>query len=106
MINSNFANDYVLATGKSYTIKEFCEITAKNLEIDLVWKGKGIGTKGVNKNTGKIIIEIDRKFYRPSEVDFLIGDAKKAKKELKWNPKTNFKELINIMVDFEKNLHK
>ncbi len=103
---ADIADDYVLATGESHTIKEFCDVSAKYLKMDLIWKGEGINTKGINKKDGKTIIEIDKKFYRPSEVDFLIGDASKAKSKLNWVPKTKFKDLIKIMIDYEISLHK
>ena len=67
----------------------------------MVWEGKGKDAKGINSKNGRTIIEIDKKFYRPSEVDYLIGDASKAKKDLKWAPKTNLNDLIKIMVDYE-----
>jgi len=106
IVTASTADDFVLATGKSHSIKEFCEITAKSLEIDLDWKGKGIETIGIDCKTGNTIIEIDKKFYRPSDVDYLIGNTKKAKTKLNWFPKTNFEKLIEIMVNFEVSLHK
>ena len=101
IITHKTADDYVLATGICHTIKDFCEMSAKYLGIDLVWDGKGINTKGINNKNGKTIIEIDERFYRPSEVDYLIGDAKKAKTILNWSPKTNLENLIKIMIDYE-----
>jgi GDPmannose 4,6-dehydratase len=103
MLQADKPDDYILATGETHTVLEFLEETAKNLDIDLIWKGKGLDRKGIDKKTGKIIIEIDPKYFRPAEVDILIGSAEKAKNKLGWKPKTKFKELVKIMAehDFE-----
>ena len=90
--------DYVIATGKQYSVKEFINLVLKKLEIKHFWRGKGIDQKCFTKN-GKIIIECSKKYFRPSEVNTLIGDATKAKKELKWKPRVNIKQLIDEMVD-------
>ncbi len=101
IISANQPDDFVLATGESHSIKEFCEITAKYLEINLVWEGKGINLKGINKKNGNKIIEIDKSFYRPTDVSNLIGDTSKAKTKISWYPETNFEKLIEIMVQYE-----
>lgn len=95
------ADDYVLATGETHTVREFVEETAKCLNINLSWKGKGVKEKGIDKKTGKTIIEIDPVYFRPSEVDLLIGDASKAKKVLGWKPKTDFKKLVKLMSEHD-----
>ncbi|MFA6105004.1 MAG: GDP-mannose 4,6-dehydratase [Patescibacteria group bacterium] len=89
--------DYVIATGETHSVRELAEIAAKYFGFELVWKGEGLNEKGVDKKTGKTIIEIDPHYFRPTEVDYLIGDASKAKKELGWEAKVKFKELIEIM---------
>lgn len=94
-------DDYVLATGETHTVREFVEETAKFLDINLIWKGKGIKEKGIDKKTGKTIIEIDPVYFRPSEVDLLIGDASKAKKILGWKPKIDFKKLVRLMSEHD-----
>ncbi len=96
--------DYVLATGKTHTVKEFVNIAFKEVEIDLVWLGEGINEKGINKATNNIIIEIDPSYFRRTEVDLLIGDATKAKEKLGWIPEYDFNDLIKDMVrsDLEK----
>jgi len=96
-------DDYLLATNETHTVREFAEKTAQHLGFDLVWKGKGINEKGLDKKTGKIIIEIDPKYFRPAEVDILLGDYSKAKKQLGWEPKLRFNELVKIMAkaDYE-----
>ena len=96
--------DYVLATGENHTIREFAELTFKELDIYIEWQNRGDNEIGIDAQTGNKIIGIDEKYYRPTEVELLMGDATKAKKELGWEPKTSFEELVKIMVkaDWEK----
>lgn len=94
-------DDYVLATNETHSVREFIEESAKCLDIDLVWKGKGVDEKGIDKKTGKTIIEIDPTYFRPAEVDLLIGDASKAKKELGWKPTVDFKGLVKMMCEYD-----
>ena len=89
--------DYVLSTGKQYSVKEFVSLTLKELNIKYLWKGYGINEKCYDKS-GNILIECDAAYYRPLEVDTLLGDASKAKKKLNWKPKTTLKELVKEMV--------
>lgn len=91
--------DYVLATGETHSVREFIEECAKILKIDLQWKGKGLNEVGIDNKTKKTIIRIDSKYFRPAEVDLLLGDPTKAKKELKWKPRTKFKDLVRIMME-------
>lgn len=91
-------DDFVLATGETHSVREFAQIAAKHLKIDLVWKGKGIHEKGINKKDGKTIIKIDPVHFRPSEVEYLRGDSSYAKKLLGWKPKVSFENLVEIMV--------
>ena len=91
-------NDYVIATGKQYSVKQFTNYVLQKLKFKYYWKGKGINEKCYD-HKGKIIIECSKKYFRPSEVETLIGDATKAKKELKWKPKINIKQLIDEMVE-------
>ena len=90
--------DFVIATGKQYSVKEFINAAAKHLNIEINWKGKGVNEKGYNKK-GIVIIECNKKYFRPSEVETLLGDSKKARKILNWKPKTSFKELVAEMVE-------
>ncbi|WP_436373786.1 GDP-mannose 4,6-dehydratase [Cytobacillus sp. BC1816] len=97
--------DFVIATGEMHSVREFVELAFKHVGIELEWVGKGIEEKGVNKATGDVIVEVDPKFFRPAEVDQLLGDPTKARTLLNWNPtKTSFSELVKIMVeaDFKK----
>ena len=91
-------DDYVIATGKSYSVKYFIDKAAKYLNIKLKWKGKGINTRAYDEK-GNCIIECDKKYFRPTEVDILLGNANKAKKILKWKPKTNIDALVKEMID-------
>jgi len=92
-------DDFVMATGETHTVREFCELAFKELDIvELEWNGKNENEKGIDKKTGKVIIEVDPRYYRPTEVDLLIGDASKVKEKLGWEPKVKFEELVKIMV--------
>jgi len=104
MLQLDKPDDFVLATGEQHTVREFVELTFKELDIEIKWEGNGINEKGINKKTDQIIIEIDPKYFRPTEVETLLGDPEKAKKILEWQPKTKFDELVKIMVssDLEK----
>ncbi len=94
--------DYVIATGKQYSVKQFINYTLKKLNMKIKWKGKGIHEKGYNSN-GKVIIECSKKYYRPSEVDTLLGNPAKAKKELNWQATINIKQLVKEMVEEDLN---
>jgi GDPmannose 4,6-dehydratase len=93
-------DDYVIATGVQYSIKQFINITAKKLNMKLVWKGKGIKEKAYDQN-GKSIIECDKDYFRPLDVNTLLGDARKARKQLKWKPKEDINSLIDEMIESE-----
>jgi GDPmannose 4,6-dehydratase len=98
MLQQKNPEDFVIATGENHTIREFCELAFKELDIYIEWKGKGINEVGIDAKSGKQIIGIDEKYYRPTEVEQLLGNASKAKLELGWEPKTSFKELVKIMI--------
>ncbi|MGC8824792.1 MAG: GDP-mannose 4,6-dehydratase [Bacteroidales bacterium] len=90
--------DFVLATNETHSVREFAELAFKELGIEIEWKGTGVDEVGLCSKTGKTIIKIDPAYFRPTEVDLLVGDYSKAKKLLGWEPKTTFKELVKIMV--------
>lgn len=94
-------DDFVLATGETHTIREFIEEAAPYFGFILEWEGKELQEKGIDKKTGKTIIEIDSRYFRPTEVDMLLGDASKAKEILGWEPKVKFKQLVKIMAEEE-----
>ena len=98
MLQQDKPDDYVVATGENHTVREFCELSFKEVGFNLKWEGNGINEKGIDEKSGKILVEVDPKYFRPTEVDVLLGNPEKAKKELGWYPKTSFEELIKIMV--------
>jgi len=101
MLQQEKPDDYVIATGETHSIREFCELAFKEAGIEIAWKGKGIDEVGIDSKTKKVLIEIDSRYFRPTEVDLLIGDASKAKKVLGWSAKVTFKELVKIMVEHD-----
>ena len=98
ILQYNQPEDFVLATGNSYTVREFCEIAFKEIGINISWSGEGVREKGKDTISNKVLIEIDKRYFRPTEVDYLEGDAKKARQKLKWTPKISFKSMISEMV--------
>ncbi len=99
-------DDFVLATGVTSSVRDFCEMAFKELDIDIEWHGTGIDEIGVDAATGKTLIEVDKRYFRPSEVDFLLGDPAKAKKELGWEPKHNLSSLVKEMIEEDYKLAK
>lgn len=93
--------DYVLATGETHSVREFCEIAFSHIGIDLEWKGEGVDEQGVDKKTGTVYVKINPEFFRPAEVDFLLGDPAKAETELGWKRKVDFPGLVKLMVDHD-----
>lgn len=99
MLQQDKPDDYIVATGKSYSVRQFVELVAKELALELVWQGEGMNEKGFDQKTGNVIVEISRDYFRPTEVDFLQGDPSNAVGKLGWNPnKTSIQELAAIMV--------
>ena len=90
--------DFVLATGVTTSIRDFCNMAFKELDIDLVWQGKGIDEKGIDKKTGKVLIEVDPRYFRPAEVDLLLGDSAKARQKLGWEPKYDLQTMVKEMI--------
>jgi GDPmannose 4,6-dehydratase len=99
MLQQEKPTDLVIATGKTWKIRDFCEKAFQVVGIDLVWEGKGLDEKGIDAKTGRELIILNPKYFRPTEVDHLIGDPKKAKKILNWEAKTSFDDLVKIMVE-------
>ena len=94
--------DFVIATGEYHTVREFCTLAFKHVGIELCWEGEGVNEKGIDVATGKSLVEVDPRFFRPAEVDQLLGDPTKAKTLLGWNPrKTSFEDLVKIMVEHD-----
>jgi len=94
----------VLATGETHTVREFADLAFKELDMELNWVGEGTDEKAISKRSGKVIIEVNDKYYRPTEVDMLVGDASKARSILAWFPATGFEGLVTLMVwaDYDK----
>jgi GDPmannose 4,6-dehydratase len=99
MLQQDTPEDYVIATGETHTVREFAEISARRLGYDLKWEGSGLEEKGFDAKTGQVLIEIDPEYFRPAEVDLLLGDPTKAKEKLGWKPSVTFEELVNLMTD-------
>lgn len=99
MMQHETPDDYVLATGETHSVREFVEETARNFGYTIEWKGSGLQEQGINTSTGEVVVEIDEKYFRPAEVDILLGDASKAKSVLGWEPKVTFTELVKIMCE-------
>ena len=117
MLQQDMPEDYIIGTGECHTVREFLELAFNYVGIEIEWKGKGIHQKGIiksldsrhqypafDKKVGEVLIEVDPKYFRPTEVDFLLADAKKAKEKLGWEPKIVFKELVKIMIDSDTEL--
>ena len=104
MLQQDVPEDYVIATGEQHSVREFCELAFKEVGVDIIWEGKEENEKGICKATGKTIIEVDPNYYRPAEVETLLGNPAKAKQNLGWNPnRTSFEELVKIMVQHDLN---
>ena len=101
MLQHSKADDYVFATGKTNTVRRFVELAFKYVDIEIKWKGKGVNEVGFNSENNDVLVRIDPKYFRPTEVDLLLGDAKKAKEILGWSSKIDFEGLVNLMMDDE-----
>jgi len=94
-------DDFVISTGKQYSVRQFVNLVAKTIDLKLKWRGKGFNEKAINQDNDKVVLSIDKKYYRPLDVNSLLGNSKKAKIKLKWFPKTTIQKLVKEMVDFE-----
>lgn len=99
MLQHDTPEDFVIATGEMHSVRDFCTLAFQEAGIKLRWEGEGVDEKGIDKLTGRVLVEVDPKYFRPTEVELLKGDPSKAKKTLGWNPrKTSFEELVKLMV--------
>jgi GDPmannose 4,6-dehydratase len=98
MLQQERAEDYVIATGKAYSVRHFVELAAAHVGYDIIWEGLGVDEIGIDRNTGKVIVEVDKRYFRPAEVDLLIGNPSKAKNELGWEAKVGIEELVGKMM--------
>ena len=95
-------DDFVIATGEYHTVREFCTLAFHHAGIELEWRGEGVNEQGVDRATGRVLVEVDPKYFRPAEVDQLLGDPSKARRVLGWDPhKTSFEDLVRLMVDHD-----
>lgn len=101
MLQQESPEDFVIATGETYTVRQFVELAFKEIDVDIVWEGLNESEVGRNQKTGELLVEIDARYFRPAEVDLLCGDPAKAKKMLNWEAKTDLKKLVKIMVQYD-----
>ena len=98
MLQQNEPEDYVIATGEVHSVREFIEAAFAEVGIHIAWQGEGVNEQGIDANTGEMLVAVDRRYFRPTEVEFLQGDARRAKQKLGWSPQTSFAELVRMMV--------
>ena len=101
MLQKKKPDDYVISTGKTHSVREFINLTLDYLKLDYKWAGRGMNERVIDRKNNKVIVKIDKEFFRPAEVDLLIGNSNKAKRELKWKAKTSLKKLVKLMVDHD-----
>lgn len=101
MLQQAKPEDYVLATGETTTVREFVRLAFAEIGMEIEWSGRGVDEKGYDKSSGRLVIEVSPEFFRPSEVDLLVGDSSKAKKNLGWSSKTSLKELVQVMMKYD-----
>lgn len=101
MLQQNIPDDYVVATGEQYSVRQFVESCAPYFDMDIKWENEGIDEVGIDSNTGKVVIAVDEKYFRPTEVATLLGDSSKARKTLGWVPKYSFDDLVKEMCEYE-----
>jgi GDPmannose 4,6-dehydratase len=101
MLQQDRPEDFVIATGKQYSVRDFVNIAAKELNIEITWKGKGVDEKGFDKKTNQQIVAVDPQYFRPTEVETLLGDPLKAKQKLGWEPEITFQEMVTEMVNHD-----
>jgi GDPmannose 4,6-dehydratase len=99
MLQQSQPRDFVVSTGTQYSVRQFCEASARALDYDLIWEGSGVDEVGINAKSGKVVIRIDPEFYRPAEVNTLLGDSSEARKVLGWMPKHTFDSMVTSMVE-------
>ena len=98
MLQQNEPEDYVIATGEVHSVREFIEAAFAEVGTHIAWQGEGVNEQGIDANTGEMLVAVDRRYFRPTEVEFLQGDARRAKQKLGWSPQTSFAELVRMMV--------
>ena len=99
MLKSDSPDNYVIATGETHSVREFCELAFKHVGKSIVWKGEGLSEEGIDASTGDVLVKVSKDYYRPIDIECLIGDASKAREKLGWTPRTRFNELVELMMD-------
>jgi len=99
MLQYSEPDNYVISTGMTHSIRDFIYETGNHCNFDIEWRGKNEDEIGIDKKTGKVVVKVKKKFYRPAEVDFLLGNSEKAKNKLNWSAKTSFKDLCKMMIE-------
>ena len=98
MLQTDAPDDFVIATGETHSVREFCELAFERVGLPLTWRGEGLEERGLGPE-GQVLVGINERYFRPAEVDYLLGDASRARDRLGWNPETRFKALVEMMVD-------
>lgn len=101
MLQQDKPDDFVIATGETHTVREFTELAFRHIGVDIAWEGDGVEEKAYDRKTNRLLVEVDPKYFRPTEVEFLWGDPSKAKEKLGWTNKTSFERLVEIMMDYD-----
>ncbi len=101
MLQQDKPDDFVIATGETHTVREFTELAFRHIGVDIAWEGDGVEEKAYDRKTNRLLVEVDPKYFRPAEVEFLWGDPAKAKEKLGWTNKTSFERLVEIMMDYD-----
>jgi len=101
MLQQEYPKDYVIASNETHTVREFVECAFREVGIDIIWKGQGVEEVGINAANGEILVDINPRYFRPSEVEFLYGDCSRAEKELGWKRKVDFNQLVRMMVEHD-----
>ena len=104
MLQQDEPEDFVIATGKQYSVREFVETAAKCIDVEVEWQGTGVDEVGINKATGDVIVQVDPRYFRPTEVETLLGDPSKAKEKLGWVPTTSFEDMVQEMIEKDINI--
>ena len=99
MLQQDTPRDFVIATGETHTVRELCAHAFARVGLPLRWEGEGVDERGISVADGRVLVEVDPAYFRPTEVDLLLGDASLARRELGWAPQTTFSELVNLMTD-------
>lgn len=101
ILQQDEADDYVIATGRTHTVREFVELAFRHVGVKLGWSGEGVNERGIDKKTGRVLVEVDPRYFRPAEVEVLRGDASKAREKLGWTPRVFLEELVRLMMDYD-----